>query len=79
MSEGQTVYVLIIEHRHGTNVDVFASRQGALTALVGFVDDWWAREMPGKVIPSNDGDAISQYFEAVESEFYGIHECEVKP
>lgn len=79
MSEEQTVYVLIIEHRHGTNVDVSASQQGALDALADYVNQWWEHEMPGKAVPSNAGEAIEQYFEAVESEFYGVHECEVKP
>lgn len=72
-----TVFTLTIEHRHGTTVRVFRSEEGARDALAAWAREWWPKEVGWRdevrytqaefdALP--DGEAITEYFAAVESD-----------
>lgn len=75
----ETIYILTINHRHGSGVTAHKSQEGALKALADYVAVEWENEMPdGEPIPENEGDAISHYFSKMEDqEYYGIEETEL--
>lgn len=85
LSAGTTVWVLEIEHRHGRNVDVYASEEAARSGLIGWVHDWWLEVVgveaelgDGRRVtlqsepPSDDDEAIDQYFAAKSDEYYDL-------
>jgi hypothetical protein len=66
----EDLWVLVIEHRHGTDVTIHRSEGGARRTLYGFVDQWWTDEMPpGKECPANPHDAIYEYFDHTEESY----------
>lgn len=71
------VYVLIIDHDHGTDVNVYATDELAKEALYEYVQEWWgdvsANAGYPKDCPDNAAEAIAMYFED-NSEWYAIHE-----
>jgi hypothetical protein len=75
----ETIYILTINHRHGSNISAHKSQEGALNALAQYVAQEWEQEMPeGRSIPENEGDAIESYFSRMEDqESFGIEETEL--
>lgn len=64
---------LVIEHRHGTDVTVHRSREGALAKVDQFVADWWDTEMgEDEPMPEDPAAARQTYFESVDDEDYLI-------
>jgi len=75
-----TVWVLSVTHKHGTNISVHRNQEGALNSLASYVAGEWSQEMPhGAILPEDDGAAIEAYF-AHEShgEYYSIEECQLQ-
>lgn len=75
--ERRQVFVLRIEHRHGDDVSVHTSREGARNALASYVDDWWNEVADNLDEPvefsSLDRDAaIDLYFEHQTDEYFHI-------
>lgn len=74
------VYILTIDHRHGTNSSAHRTREGASAALATFCRDW-AHEAntitegddPSKM---TDDEVISLYFDGID-EFYTIERAEL--
>jgi len=75
----ESIHVLSISHRHGTDGPFLFTDRTALTAyLADFARNWWEREgVPGE-IPSEDADAIAQYFAFVQDagETFSIDEIQ---
>lgn len=71
----QTVWVLLINHRHGTNVAVYENQEGALEGLREYCAEEWDDEHRGEEHPS-DGELIEAYFQDID-ESYSIEECDV--
>jgi hypothetical protein len=70
------VHVVSIEHRHGTNITVHVTSQGALDQRDQYADENWDSEFPDEDKPAeNIGDA---YFDKIEDEFCNIEEIEVQ-
>jgi hypothetical protein len=68
MSATHTVWVLAIDHRHGTDITAYGSEEAARSALAAYVDQWWeelADRDAGTLEPPDDRDEmIDNYFEA---------------
>lgn len=75
----QKVWVLTIDHRHGSNVSVFANDLLALAELAGYVREWWhdGGWPLDETAPEDDGEAINQYFENVGDEFYSLESTDL--
>lgn len=73
------VWVLVIEHRHGFDVFVHRTQEGARQRLLAFVLEWWDREMDGAPQPDSPDLAIDMYFEENDREFYSLDDCVVAP
>jgi hypothetical protein len=67
-----TLWSLLIEHEHGHNLTLHATRDDADAAAFAFVAEWWPREFPRKRMPADRSDAIQKYFEDHDSETYVI-------
>jgi hypothetical protein len=79
----ETVHVLAIEHRHGTDISVHRTETGARLALYDYVAENWALEIPKRKIPAKPGKAIARYFEEMaggcgEGESYILESREVE-
>jgi len=79
-----TVFVLIVEHRHGQNVAVHKTRAEAEANLDSYVVEWWSDLGPGiggdpeVPMPDNATDRIARYFgDHPDNEYYSIEEAEV--
>ena len=76
-----TIYVLTIEHRHGTNISVHQTRAGAEASLDEYVREYWhelSRERPPEM-PKAAEERIEIYFEDhPQNETFDIVECEVQ-
>jgi len=74
-----TIYLLMIDHRHGANTSAHKTQEGALTALASYVAQEWEGEMPaGEAMPESEGEAIANYFHHMEGrESYDIEETEL--
>ena len=75
------VWVLIIEHRHGTEVTTHKTDTGAWAQLAAYVNDWWVDEMPNVTKPDNNDEAIDTYFgeNGARDEYYSIQPTELLP
>lgn len=71
------IFVLSVQHRHGTDVTLHPSQEDAYSTLVGYCRDWWTEEgIPGA--PPEDPDLLVQgYFDGTMSEGWEIEEHEV--
>ncbi|WP_439398545.1 hypothetical protein ACRQ5Q_14660 [Bradyrhizobium sp. PMVTL-01] len=56
------VWVLIIDHRHGTDVTVHASKLEADAIMYAYCDKWWEREYPDEPRP-DDSKLVARYWE----------------
>ena len=70
------VFVAIYEHRHGTDVNVFATEAGAQAWKDGLAREYWSDYCEGEPPPEGAGDA---YFEAAgkysyDGEFFSLEE-----
>ncbi|WEX09169.1 hypothetical protein [Chelativorans sp. AA-79] len=74
----QRVYVAIYEHRHGTDVRVFADEAQAMCWRTGLAKEWWSDAFEDDPPPD---DAIGEaYFERMleRDEFFSTMQCEVE-
>lgn len=74
------VYVLVISHRHGDNVTVHTTEEGAHGELAAYCDERWnSWEHPTTATkPEDNQELIDGYFETVSGdESYEIHFCGV--
>jgi hypothetical protein len=74
-----TVWVMVISHRHGDDVSVFATRQGAVDCLATYVEDNWAYLFGADPMPDDVDVAITKWFDVVGDEHYTITETTVLP
>lgn len=63
------LWVLVIEHRHGTDTSVHRSEEAARQALYGFVDQWWGQELPARPVPGDAAEAIHEYFDLTDESY----------
>ncbi|BBY54000.1 hypothetical protein H7J07_05200 [Mycobacterium koreense] len=80
---GDTVWVLKIDHRHGTDATVHKTKQGAEEALLAYVHEWWdeaatriGADIPAEP-PADSSAAIDMYFATQGDEFFEIDETSV--
>ena len=72
------VWVLIIDHKHGTDASVHVSRPAANKALFDYCNEWWPHEFEGSKPP--DDELVSEYWDHMSNrgeEWHCIEECEV--
>jgi hypothetical protein len=77
---GDTVWVVRIEHEYGDDIIVYGSQESADEHVYRYVQEYWDSDGPGgqdDPIPTDRDDAVSQYFDFQDYEFYGIHERQV--
>lgn len=71
----QIVHVLLIEHKHGSITNVYATGQAAYDALHEYVaENWYDDDGP---IPADQDAAIEAYFEDNGDEFYTLNDVSV--
>jgi hypothetical protein len=70
-----TVWVLMIEHEHGTSVWVRRTSKAAREQLYQWVLQWWDEELPEKTMPRDKAVAVEEYFNSFANfrESYIIH------
>lgn len=78
MNQPETVWLLTIDHRHGTDTFVHKTEDGAKATLVCYVEDWWSEQCGDLEIPDDDV-AITAYFDAAGDEYYSLEERTVMP
>ena len=74
------VWVLVIDHREGTNVNLFATKEAAEKALFDWCDDWFPHEFPGETRPPDDK-LVEEYWSLMSEwgeEWHRLEECEVE-
>ena len=71
------VFVLTIEHRHGTNMSVHDTKPHAASKLYNYIHLWWSDHIQ-KDKPKNIGKAIDMYFNINEDESWEIRRLEVQ-
>ena len=57
-----SIWVAVINHRHGTDVDVFASEAGARKYLLDFAKDWWSEVAEEDEPMPSDDELVMVYF-----------------
>lgn len=76
-----TIFVLTISHRHGGDIYVHQTREGAERNLEGYCRMWWEEaawndeddgEDPAE--PEDPTELITRYFSLMEDESYSIEE-----
>jgi hypothetical protein len=74
------VWVLIVDHKHGTNVTAHPTREAAESANRDYCDEWWDREFGAETRPSGDQIAAEYWRRMSErgEEWHLIEECELK-
>jgi len=59
ITEGDTIYIAVIEHKHGTNLYASEDQEKVLAAVEEYCKEWWEHEeVPGEP----DADIVSRYF-----------------
>jgi len=72
------VYVLLINHSHGSDMFACETASVALSNLFSYVSEWWESEFPDDGMPGAPDEAINEYFERLEMrESYEIAELEI--
>jgi hypothetical protein len=70
------VFVLAISHEYGTDISVYSTEEKARDSLYGYVNLWWGDAFDDEVIPEDQDEAISQYFqEKIGEESFQIDSC----
>jgi hypothetical protein len=73
------VYVLVIDHKHGTDVSAYATEEKLNAALFAYCDQWWDREYGSEDRPPNNK-LVTTYWERMSidgDEWHVIEECEI--
>lgn len=79
MAKPQRVWVLIQEHRHGTNVDVFATYEAAQNDLIEWAEVYWDELPKPRPEFTPDMGSVEYYFaNHPDGETYSIEQKEVK-
>ncbi len=77
----ENVWVLVIDHRHGTDSSVHRTEGGAREALHSYVVQFWdevvGRHGLADKMPEDPSEAIDAYFEAMEDEGYTLGPAEL--
>jgi hypothetical protein len=74
IGKGETLYIAVVEHKHGTDFYASGDQEKVLAAVEEYCKWWWEREgVPGEP----DADIVSRYFNHVEHESYCIDETEL--
>ena len=76
------VFVATYEHRHGADIQVFATGAGAEQYRQTIASEWWDDEMKGDTEkPTNPEELADVYFDYMidrdRGEFFSVEECEV--
>lgn len=71
------IWVLAINHEHGTNIYTHLSEEGYKNDLIDYVREWWSDEMSESIDSDiykncSDEELIDHYFSSVEDESYSI-------
>jgi len=73
---GDTVWVLLLNHKHGTDYSVHDSEKSAMMALADYCREWWDEAMERRdderLAPDADNEVIAEYFEVMDDETYEI-------
>ena len=74
----QRVYVAIYEHRHGTDVRVFADEDQAMCWRTDLAKEWWSDAFEDD--PPPDDEIGEKYFERMleRDEFFSATQCEIE-
>lgn len=82
LSDGD-VWVLTIDHRHGSDTTVHRSEAGARKWLAGYVREWWddavVRGGAPAEPPEDDDEAVELYFDTVTDELFTLELVVVRP
>jgi hypothetical protein len=73
----KNVVILIVEHDHGVDVWAHSTKDKAEESLEEYVRSWWDEEIEDNPIPTDRWEAITEYFEEMESECWRITELEI--
>lgn len=63
---GKTVYVLTYVHKHGQDVSVYASREGAAHGLADICRLWWEEGIDRGVIPPESIDSYPEHADGLD-------------
>ena len=81
----KNVWVLVIDHEHGTNISAHATEDGAKYALYEYCREWWddaISEQYGKLADLSRDAAIDAYFDChntcLDSEWYILEESKIE-
>lgn len=78
MATPDRVYVLLIKHKHGTDLTVFRRDDAAYKALEEYCRTWWDHEFSDDTeMPENGDQLVRDYFAHVEDEDWSVDMCEV--
>ena len=67
----ETVWVLVIEHRYGFNHYVNKTKEGMLSTLASYCEEWWDELDPEVgLLPSEQQEVIDVYFDHIYEEWY---------
>ena len=67
----ETVWVLVIEHRHGFSHYVNKTKEGMLNTLADYCREWWDDlDLSEGSMPLDNGELIEMYFDNVYEEWY---------
>ncbi len=72
-----TVWVLVIEHRHGFNHYVNKTKEGMLEELANYAVEWWDELDIPEEMPLTQQEIINTYFDDHDSEWYTYDEVVV--
>lgn len=67
--EDQSAWVLVINHRHGTDVSVHWLKEGAEAILANWVQTYWEEDGPKGDMPDDPDEAIKAYFDFADESF----------
>ncbi len=71
------VHVVMIHHKHGTNLSAHDTAKGAEEEVQQYVDAEWDAEISPKVEYPEENQ-VEAYFEKVESEWFEIEELTIQ-
>lgn len=71
------VFVATYEHRHGRDISVFKTREGAEAWAISLATEYWEAELGQRPMPADGSDLADEYFHLVDDEYFDVEECEV--
>ncbi len=79
----RTIQVAIWTHRHGDDVMVFQTIEGAKSWRQEIAAEWWVNEMNGAPMPDDPEKAADAYFKAMgerasKGEFFEVRAAELE-